>query len=83
MSRWRAGETVPEKEQSSVRQLTSLTSLSADDSLSRRAFSPSLATPNTTPSLSPTPFATPTPGEARAFEEERTKLYQQLDEKVQ
>ena len=67
-----------------------MASLSVDDSSTRRTDSPSLGagrglggTPSTgTPSLSPVPFATPTPAEARAFEEERVKLYQQIDEKV-
>ena len=94
LSRWRSGETVPEKEQASARQLPVAT-LSVDDISNRRTDSPSLlggggagpiglgGTPSSgTPSLSPVPFATPTPAEARAFEEERTKLYQQIDEKV-
>jgi hypothetical protein len=92
LSRWRSGETVPEKEQASAKQLPVAT-LSVDDITNRRTDSPSslggagLAglggiPPSGTPSLSPVPFATPTPAEARAFEEERTKLYQQIDEKV-
>lgn len=94
LSRWRSGETVPEKEQASARQLPVAT-LSVDDITNRRTDSPSSlggggmgpaglgGTPSSgTPSLSPVPFATPTPAEARAFEEERTKLYQQIDEKV-
>ena len=77
-----------------MRQL-SVATLSVDD---RRTDSPSSlggggagpaaglgGTPSAsgTPSLSPVSFATPTPAETRAFEEERTKLYQQIDEKVE
>ena len=90
LSRWRAGETVPEKERASTRQLSVPV---AEDSFTRSSGSPlpgsplpgSLGTPianSNTPSMSPVPFATPTPAEARAFEEERSKLYQQIDEKV-
>ena len=93
LSRWRSGESVPEKEQASARQLP-VAALTVDDVTNRRTDSPSSlrggagpagvgGTPSSgTPSLSPVPFATPTPAEARAFEEERTKLYQQIDEKV-
>ena len=93
LSRWRSGESVPEKEQASARQLP-VAALIVDDITNRRTDSPSSlrggagpagvgGTPSSgTPSLSPVPFATPTPAEARAFEEERTKLYQQIDEKV-
>ena len=88
LSRWRSGESVPEIEQASVKQLSATkVSSSMDDSTNRRTdlamFGGSPGSLLTgTSSLSPVPYATPTPDETRAFEEERSKLYQQIDEKV-
>ena len=66
LQRWRRGDSVPPSEQASGKVRQDATA----------ASSPLLAPP---PSNAP---ATPTPAEVRAFEEDRAKLYQQLDEKV-
>lgn len=72
LARWRAGESVPEAEQQSSLKLRDISTVQTmDDSLS--SLPPS--------SRGPTPTM-PTPVDVRAFEAERTKLCQQLDEKV-
>ena len=77
LARWRAGESVPEAEQQSSLKLRDISAVQTmDDSLSSLPPSSPLTTPR-----GPTPTM-PTPVDVRAFEAERTKLCQQLDEKV-
>lgn len=77
LARWRAGESVPEGEQQSSLKLRDISTVQTmDDSLSSLPPSSPLMTPR-----GPTPTM-PAPVDVRAFETERTKLCQQLDEKV-
>ena len=84
VSRWRRGETVPEAEQLSSTKVTS--GPSKDDSL--RSLTPTPHTGTLTPHSSDMGrggfrlSVTPTPETSRAFEEEKAKLCQQIDEKV-
>ena len=85
LAKWRAGEEVPESARSKLKLKTmtvpSVAAVTVDDvemQGSSGVAMPTiqLATPTNTP------IATPTPVQKRAFEEERTRLCQQLDEKV-
>ena len=85
LARWRAGESVPEGERSRLLKLKNVVlSAATEDAPSVGAQSSLPVTlPSVTPSLQmTTPTVTPTPIQSRAFEEERSRLCQQLDEKV-
>ncbi|CAI8013143.1 Kinesin heavy chain [Geodia barretti] len=84
LARWRAGESVPESERSRLKMKAvvapttageSPAAVTAQGALGVNIPAAGLATPTATP------IATPTPVQTRAFEEERTRLCQQLDEK--
>ena len=89
--RWRAGESVPEAERSRLKLknvvMSAASAVEDAPPVGMQSSSPAtlqLATPSlqmTTPTV--TPSATPTPAQTRVFEEERSRLCQQLDEKVQ
>ncbi len=72
------GESVPEGEQSSL-NLRDIPAPPTSELPTDSLLSASLAL---TPPQTRSSTATPTPSEVRAFEDERAKLYQQLDEKV-
>lgn len=83
LTRWRAGESVPESERTKLKVKAVApvaedlpVTVAAQGALGVNAPGVGLATPTATPSV------TPTPAQTRAFEEERTRLCQQLDEKV-
>ena len=88
LERWRAGENVPEGERAKLKvknvqlpvsgteESHSLMAQNAPPTLQVAAPGSLLTTPGSTPCTTPTPVQT------RAFEEERTRLCQQLDEKV-
>ena len=88
LARWRAGESVPEGERSRLKLKNVVLSAATEDTPSVGAqSSPPVTLPLAIPSLqmttpTVTPSVTPTPGQTRAFEEERSRLCQQLDEKV-
>ena len=83
LTKWRRGDTVPEAEQMSTTKLPS-----KDDSLT--SLPPTPRTGALTPLSSGSDLGrvgyvlpvTPTPETSRAFEEEKAKLCQQIDEKV-
>ena len=83
LTKWRRGDTVPEAEQMSTTKLPS-----KDDSLT--SLPPTPRTGALTPLSSGSDLGrvgyvlpvTPTPESSRAFEEEKAKLCQQIDEKV-
>ena len=87
LARWRAGESVPEAERSRLKLKNVVMSAASavEDAPPVGMQSSSPATLQlATPSLQmTTPSATPTPAQTRVFEEERSRLCQQLDEKVQ
>ena len=77
LGRWRKGEEVPEEERAVPKlKNVQLAVVGGEETLSTSLLD---ATPT---SAFTTPIATPTPVQARAFEEERSRLCQQLDEKV-
>ena len=85
LGKWRSGETVPEKERVHLKLKNVTLSAAADDSPVHGASFGSVDTMATTQVTTPTtgtPSATPTLAHTRAFEEERARLCQQLDEKV-
>ena len=86
LARWRAGESVPEAERSKLKIKAVVVPTVEDSSTAARAQGGGLGV-NSSPGVglatpTATPIATPTPVQTRAFEEERTRLCQQLDEKV-
>ena len=88
LAKWRVGEKVPEAERSRLNLKTVQLAISAADEspASLQGALPATLQPTTPISqmttYTGTPSATPTPVQTRAFEEERSRLCQQLDEKV-
>ena len=82
LARWRVGENVPESERSRLK-LKNVTLAAAGDDSPVHSASPGVAMGTAHVAMpTGTPSPAPTPVQARAFEEERTRLCQQLDEKV-
>ena len=82
LGKWRAGETVPEAERSKLKlkQVVAPVEEAVSGPQGTQPVTLQLATP--TSQLTTPTGATPTPVQTRAFEEERSRLCQQLDEKV-
>jgi kinesin family protein 5 len=79
LARWRAGESVPESERSRLKLKAVVAPTTVEEPVAVAAQG-ALGV-NIPAAGSATPTATPTPVQTRAFEEERTRLCQQLDEK--
>lgn len=83
LGKWRAGESVPEGERAKLKlkQVVVPVEEAVTGPQGTLPVALQLATPSS--QLTTPTSVTPTPAQARAFEEERTRLCQQLDEKVE
>ncbi|XP_074598757.1 kinesin heavy chain isoform X2 [Brevipalpus obovatus] len=79
LNRWRTGDSVPSEEQSSFKELNAST-LSLSESVQNLSSVPTIPAIGSIPSYAG-PIEPPSNDERMKFEEERTRLYAQLDEK--